>query len=63
MAGWYELSCTPIDKYVFVLKAAHLKSPNGQVIGMSHMHTTDAARAVEMASVRTHGYNTDVREV
>jgi hypothetical protein len=53
----YELAVAKDGRPYFNLKAA-----NGQVIGTSQMYASDETRAVGIASVKTNGASTDVRD-
>ncbi|MGB0133787.1 YegP family protein [Dokdonella sp.] len=53
----YELSVASDGRPYFNLRAG-----NGQVIGTSQMYSSDDARATGIASVKTNGPGTDVRE-
>jgi uncharacterized protein len=54
----YELKTASDGRFFFNLKAT-----NGQVVGTSQMYASESTRATGIASVKTNGGSTDVREV
>lgn len=54
----YELKNASDGRFFFNLKAS-----NGQVVGTSQMYASESTRATGIASVKTNGASTEVRDV